>query len=146
MADSTETKPTTDPVEPRLAETETKLATHPIGSEAETESKDASATGAKASESEIASSAASTASAAAAGVKDSMFSMFGGGAKKEKQVEEEDDDAKNEPSGSSKAQKKEGDAEEVRIQWPVYHTSIVVYTSATQNIFYPTLRLPCVIL
>ena len=89
MADSTETKPTTDPVEPRLAETETKLATHPIGSEAETESKDASATGAKASVSEIASSAASTASAAAAGVKDSMFSMFGGGAKKEKKVEEE---------------------------------------------------------
>jgi len=52
---------------------------------------------------------ASTASSAAAGVKDSVFSMFGGGAKKEKKAEEEDEDAKNEPSGSSKAKKDDDD-------------------------------------
>ncbi|KAF1983218.1 putative Ran-specific GTPase-activating protein 1 [Aulographum hederae CBS 113979] len=44
------------------------------------------------------------AASATAGVKDSMFSMFGGGPKKEKR--EEVDDV-NEPSGSSKAKKAE---------------------------------------
>jgi Ran-binding protein 1 len=115
MADSTEPKPVTntDPTEPRLAETETKLATNPVGSEPESEIKGASATEGKSSMAEMASNVASNATAAATGVKDSMFSMFGGGARKEKKVEEEDDDAKNEPSGSSKAQKKDADAEEV---------------------------------
>ena len=53
--------------------------------------------------------ATSAATNAAAGVKDSVFSMFGGGAKKEKKAEEEDGEGKDEPSGSSKAQKKAGD-------------------------------------
>lgn len=60
---------------------------------------------------EMASNATANATAAAAGVKDSVFSMFGGGAKKEKKVEPEDDE--DEPSGSSKAKK--ADAEEVGI-------------------------------
>lgn len=38
---------------------------------------------------------------------DSVFSMFGGGPKKEKKEEEESQEAKDEPSGSSKAQKGE---------------------------------------
>lgn len=109
MADSTETKVTTDPTEPRLAETETKLATNPVGSEEESDVKEASTTEPKSTVSEIASNALG----AASGVKDSVFSMFGGGTKREKKVEEEDEDAKNEPSGSSKAQKKDADAEEV---------------------------------
>ena len=103
MDDSTETK---------LAETKTRPATDFVGSEAESGSKEVSATDIKTSVADMASSAASTAAAAAAGVKDSMFSMFGGGTNKEKKVEEEEDeDAKNEPSGSSKAQKKNADAE-----------------------------------
>jgi len=36
---------------------------------------------------------------------DSVFAMFGGGPKKEKKEEEESQEAKDEPSGSSKAQK-----------------------------------------
>ena len=48
-----------------------------------------------------AANAATTASNAAAGVKDSVFSMFGGGAKKDKVEEDEAQDR----SGSSKAQK-----------------------------------------
>jgi Ran-binding protein 1 len=113
MADSSETKPTTDPSEPKLEQTETKSANHPVGSEGGSGSKEASTTEGKSSVAGMASNAASSATAAAAGVKDSMFSMFGGGAKKEKKVEDEDEDAKNEPSGSSKAQKKDADAEEV---------------------------------
>jgi hypothetical protein len=114
MADSSDTKPTTDPTEPKLAETETKLATNPVNSEAETGSKETSTTEGKSSVAGIASNAASSASAAASGMKDSVFSMFGGGAKKEKKVVEEDEEAKNEPSGSSKAQKDVAAGEEVR--------------------------------
>lgn len=44
---------------------------------------------------------------AATAVKDNVFSMFGGGPKKEKK--EETDEGANEPSGSSKAVKKEGE-------------------------------------
>lgn len=57
---------------------------------------------------EMAQSTATSASSAAAGVKDSVFSMFGGGAKKEKREEPADDPS--EPSGSSKAKR---DAETV---------------------------------
>jgi Ran-binding protein 1 len=46
---------------------------------------------------------------AAGKTSDSVFSMFGGGPKKEKK--EEAEDAKDEPSGSSKAQKGEGEEE-----------------------------------
>jgi Ran-binding protein 1 len=104
MSDATEPKPTpsadqTASSEPRLAADETKLATNPIGDE----SKEAPATTATS-----ASTVTSTVTNAAAGVKDSVFSMFGGGGKKEKKVEE-DDDAKDEPSGSSKAKKDDDD-------------------------------------
>lgn len=52
---------------------------------------------------EMASNAAGTATTAAAGVKDSVFSMFGGGAKKEKKEEPEGET--EDRSGSSKAKK-----------------------------------------
>ncbi len=52
---------------------------------------------------EMAQSATTSASSAAAGVKDSVFSMFGGGAKKEKR--EEPEDAAAETSGSSKSKR-----------------------------------------
>jgi len=98
--------------EPQLAETETQLATNPLGTEAET-SEETSTTDGKQTYTEMASSAAGSATAAAAGVKDSVFSMFGGGAAKEKKVEPEDDAAKDEPSGSAKATKdKEAEDEE----------------------------------
>jgi len=98
--------------EPRLAETETQLATNPVGSETET-SKDTTSTEGKSTYTEMASNVAGQATAAATGVKDSVFSMFGGGAAKEKKVEQEDDGAKDEPSGSSKAAKgKEPDDDE----------------------------------
>lgn len=115
MADSSETKPVTDTDKTKPEETESKPVTNPAGSEAGSGDKETSATEGKSSVVNMASNAASTATAAASGVKDSVFSMFGGGAKKEKKVEPEDEDAKNEPSGSSKAQKKDAgaDAEEV---------------------------------
>lgn len=56
------------------------------------------------------SSFASMAANATSGVKENVFSMFGGGPKKEKK--EDDDEGKDEPSGSSKAVKK--DTEDVR--------------------------------
>lgn len=52
---------------------------------------------------EMASNAAGSATTAAAGVKDSVFSMFGGGAKKEKKEEPEGET--EDRSGSSKAKK-----------------------------------------
>ncbi|KAL8658664.1 MAG: hypothetical protein Q9226_000834 [Calogaya cf. arnoldii] len=52
---------------------------------------------------EMAQSATTSASSAAAGVKDSVFSMFGGGAKKEKR--EDPEDAAAETSGSSKSKR-----------------------------------------
>ncbi|KAL2053535.1 hypothetical protein ABVK25_006187 [Lepraria finkii] len=57
---------------------------------------------------EMASNAASSAGTAAAGLKDSMFSMFGGGAKKEKR--EDEAEGEEDRSGSSKA-KKDAEAE-----------------------------------
>ena len=59
---------------------------------------------------EMASNAAGTATTAAAGVKDSVFSMFGGGAKKEKKEEPEGET--EDRSGSSKAKKDVEAAEE----------------------------------
>ena len=100
--------------EPRLAETGTKLATNPSGTEAET-SKETSTTESKPTYTEMASNVAGQAGAAAAGVKDSVFSMFGGGGAKEKRVEQEDDAAKDEPSGSSKATKEKEVDDEVRL-------------------------------
>ena len=104
--------------EPRSAEDETELATNPSGTEAET-SQETSTTETKPTYTGMASNVAGQASAAAAGVKDSVFSMFGGGGAKEKKVEQEDDDAKDEPSGSSKAAKdKEADAEVRQFGYP----------------------------
>lgn len=122
MADSSEVKPkASEPTEPKPAESETKLANDPAVSEEGSGSKETLKTEGTSSVVGMASNAASSASAAALGVKDSVFSMFGGGAKKEKKVEEEDEDAKNEPSGSSKAQKADADAEEVCIYLLLYH-------------------------
>jgi Ran-binding protein 1 len=98
MSDETKPTPAADQTassEPRLAQDETKLATNPVGDE----SKEAPNSNATITE---------TVGNAAAGVKDSVFSMFGGGAKKEKKVDD-DDDAKDEPSGSSKAKKADDD-------------------------------------
>lgn len=86
----------------RPAVQETKLATNPVGTEDSTKPKPAESNNA----SSTVGSVTESASNAAAGVKDSVFSMFGGGAKKEKKVEEDDT---NEPSGSSKAKKDEDD-------------------------------------
>ena len=91
--------------EPKLAQQETELVTHPKGdnNESVSDSKQPdTSTG-------LAKSAATSATTAATGMKDGIFSMFGGGAKKEKRVEPEDD--VNEPSGSSKAKKDAEDAE-----------------------------------
>lgn len=130
-SDPTETKPTSDPTEPELVETETKLATKPVDSEEGSTSKETTTTEGKSSVADMASTVASTvasgATAAATGVKDSMFSMFGGGVKEKKKVEEEDEDAKNEPSGSAKAQKKDADAEEEVEQSEDVHFEPVVH-------------------
>ncbi|KAL9618425.1 MAG: hypothetical protein Q9160_006866 [Pyrenula sp. 1 TL-2023] len=101
--------------EPRIAKTETELATNPKDSSKAEEAKSE----APPTYTEAATTAASN---AAAGVKDSVFSMFGGGAKKEKRADDGDDDAKDEPSGSSKAQKKE-DGQEVSLS-PQYPKSL----------------------
>lgn len=81
--------------EPQLAKDETELVT--TGA---TESKDEK----PAEGSGVAGTVAGAASAATSAVKDNVFSMFGGGPKKEKKEEEDD---VNEPSGSSKAVKKD---------------------------------------
>ena len=131
--------------EPRLAEEETKLATNPAGTESSTDEKPATsadeqpATSTKeepttndekpATYTDMASNAASTvassATTAAAGVKDSVFSMFGGGEKKETKVQ--DDDAVNDRSGSAKAQKEKED-EEVG-----YNNLVFTIGSASKN-------------
>jgi Ran-binding protein 1 len=90
MADTADTKPT--PVEDTKKE-ESSSATGAA----------ATVSDAKSTIVDAASTAASTATTAAVTAKDNVFSMFGGGPKKEKKVEEDVD----EPSGSSKAQKKD---------------------------------------
>ena len=72
-------------------------------SPAHTEETPKDTTTAATSYSEMASNAAGSATTAAAGVKDSVFSMFGGGAKKEKKEEPEGE--AEDRSGSSKAKK-----------------------------------------
>ncbi|KAI4243579.1 MAG: hypothetical protein L6R40_003403 [Gallowayella cf. fulva] len=82
---------------------------------------------------EMAQSATTSATSAAAGVKDSVFSMFGGGAKKEKR--EEPEDAAAETSGSSKAKReaeaaeadKEGEAGDEAPESPDVHFEPVVH-------------------
>ncbi len=74
---------------------------------------------------EMASNAAGSATTAAAGVKDSVFSMFGGGVKKEKKEEPEGET--EDRSGSSKAKKDAEAAEaeeggEVSFPWPCSKT------------------------
>ncbi|KAF7513098.1 hypothetical protein GJ744_011364 [Endocarpon pusillum] len=127
MTDSTTTKPPAEPSEPKPTESETEPTRNSEGAEADSENKESSTTETKSTVVGMASSAASTASAAASGVKDSMFSMFGGGVRKEKKVEEDDEEARNEPSGSSKAQKKDADAEEEVEQAEDVHFEPVVH-------------------
>jgi len=91
--------------EPKLAQTETKLATNPQHGEdsAKDESKTEGAAPTVVEQAtNVASAAASTVTGAASAMQDSVFSMFGGGAKKEKKDEDED---RGETSGSAKAQK-----------------------------------------
>jgi len=93
--------------EPKLAQTETELATKPLqgdekAAEAPKETSDTPAPTFTEQATNAASSAASTVTSAASGVADNVFSMFGGGAKKEKKEEDED---RGENSGSAKAQK-----------------------------------------
>ena len=94
--------------EPKLAQQETDLVTHPKGDESSTtEQQPPTIT-------EQASNVAATVTSTAANMKDSVFSMFGGGVKKEKKQGPEDE--VNEPSGSNKAkkeaEKKEADGDE----------------------------------
>ena len=121
---STPTGQTAESGESQPAETETNLATNPSSTEAET-SKETSTTDSKPAYTEIASNVAGQAGEAVAGVKDSLFSMFGGGGAKEKKVEQEDDAAKDEPSGSSKAAKDKEADDEVRLL--LHHCSFLDY-------------------
>ena len=82
---------------------------------------------------EMASNAAGSATTAAAGVKDSVFSMFGGGAKKEKKEEPEGET--EDRSGSSKAKK---DAEAAEAEEGGAEVSFSFYSWP----FYPCSELP----
>lgn len=128
MSSNTDTKPDSKEEQVPSAEPTTSLA----GKESTTNvqaPQDASVTSEekpKTTYTEMAQSATTSASSAAAGVKDSVFSMFGGGAKKEKR--EEPEDAAAETSGSSKSKRdaeaaeadKEG--EEAGVRWNLHHT------------------------
>ncbi|KAI9842164.1 MAG: hypothetical protein M1837_007451 [Sclerophora amabilis] len=149
MSENTDTK--LDPVaqhesaaEPKLAKTETDLATKPANSESKDEKpvEEQTATG----------KAASFASSAATGVKDNMFSMFGGGNKEKKkeeveEVEEESGSSKKavnkeeveEESGSSKKKTKDGDEEdapespEVHFE-PMLHATEQIETKTNEEL------------
>lgn len=90
----------------RKVDAETELATNPKGNESLEQPKESSYTDMA---SNAATTAAAQASATATSMKDNVFSMFGGGPKKEKKEGEE----VNEPSGSSKAKRAEGEEDEV---------------------------------
>lgn len=94
MSDVTETKPDLTSTTAAAAEsTETPVAEKPAEKTGEEEKS-------------VTEKATDATLGAASKTSDSVFSMFGGGPKKEKK---EDDEEVEEPSGSSKAQKKEGD-------------------------------------
>ena len=96
----------------KLGDAETELhQRNPIESSTATTTEDGSSstTEGKHTYTEMASNAAGQATAVAAGVKDSVFSMFGGGAKKEKKADVEEEEGA-ETSGSAKATK-EAEAE-----------------------------------
>ena len=95
--------------EPKLASTETELATNPKS--VQEDSKEAEGGDSK-TYTEKASEAATS---AATGMKANVFSMFGGGAKKEKK---EDTEEAGETSGSAKAQKEKEDEVCVLIHSP----------------------------
>jgi len=119
--------------EPRLAQTETELATHPASAHGKDEATNEQQTTAeKVTETvaDTASNAAAAASSVAAGVKDNVFSMFGGGAKKEKK--EEPEGAEEEESGSSK-KKAAGGEEEVE-ESPDIHFEPVVHLTEKVDI------------
>lgn len=79
----------------------------PTSSESKTISQTATDTASKVGSTvtDSATTAAAVVTSAATTAKDNVFSMFGGGPAREKKVEED----VNEPSGSSKAQKKDDD-------------------------------------
>ena len=107
--------------EPKLAQHESELVTHPKGDESLESGNKPAATYTEAATNAASTAAetvtgtvgavASTATGVAANMKDSVFSMFGGGQKKEKK--EEEDEPVGEKSGSSKARKEAEDEEEV---------------------------------
>jgi len=131
--------------EPKLAQTETELATNPISAQEESKTEETKPDETKAEETkaeetpaetgnsvaEIASSAAASATSAATGVKDSVFSMFGGGAPKEKKAEA--DEGADEPSGSSKAQKAEEGEEEAEESPDVHFEPVVHLTEKVET-------------
>lgn len=108
--DATEEKPVTNvaeetgATEPKLAQTETEMATHPVGSGAEANEEPTVTEKAT----DAVSGAAATTATAASGVKDNVFSMFGGGTKEKKKETEDDPE---EESGSSKKKVTEGGEE-----------------------------------
>lgn len=63
---------------------------------------------------------------------DSVFAMFGGGPKKEKKQEEESQEAKDEPSGSAKAQK-EGEEEEAPESPEVHFEPVIRLTEKVET-------------
>ncbi|KAL9105283.1 MAG: hypothetical protein Q9227_009522 [Pyrenula ochraceoflavens] len=141
MSEPSATKP--DPAgevkaeaEPQLSKTETELATKPKDVRESDKSDDPP------SYTEAATSAATTAATAAVGVKDQVFSMFGGGAKKEKKVEDDDAGAADEPSGSSKAQKKQGDEEVSLPKYPIADPALGADVEESPEVeFEPVVRL-----
>ncbi|KAL8811265.1 MAG: hypothetical protein Q9223_006608 [Gallowayella weberi] len=135
MSSSTDTKldPKEEEVpsaEPTLNKQEQEPST---SSQAPPEASAATEEKPKSSYTEMAQSATASASSAAAGVKDSVFSMFGGGGKKEKR--EEPEDAEAETSGSSKSKRdaeaaeadKDGEAGEEAPESPDVHFEPVVH-------------------
>jgi len=97
--------------EPKLAKTQTELATNPVygdGANEESAKETPAASGPTVTEqaTNVASDTTSAVTAAAAGVSDNVFSMFGGGAKKEKKKDED----RGDNSGSAKAQKAAAEA------------------------------------
>jgi len=134
--------------EPKLAQHETELVTHPKGDESLESSNKPTATYTEAATNAASSAAetvtgtvgavASSATGVAANMKDSVFSMFGGGQKKERK--EEDEEVVGEKSGSSKARKEAEEEEEVRAlvwsaaiyslcRWLVFFFYLVTNTS-----------------
>ncbi|KAI9678579.1 MAG: hypothetical protein M1817_005636 [Caeruleum heppii] len=132
MSEKTDTK--LDPAaehaaaaEPKLAKTETDLATNPKQSQ-DAPSVTNTTTG---TVKEAASAAVESASATAAGMKNDVFSMFGGGVK-DKKKEEDTADEPEEESGSSK-KAKDADEEEAPESPEVHFEPVVRLTEKVET-------------